>query len=123
MRGIVEGVCLGDANACEIGEAQRHDLRARHGIGVVLLWQLHDPVLVAAVFSPKVATEISPPVSGSAHSKLQIFGIGAVAGSRPDALVEARQGQSGERIEGDRFDPRFTTTGAEHLGHRAQGWF
>lgn len=88
-----------------------------------VVMRLASPVLVAAVFSPKVATEISPPVSGSANSKLQIFGIGAVAGSRSDALVEARQGQSGERIEGDRFDPRFTTTGAEHLGHRAQGWF
>jgi len=63
-------------------------------------------LLMAAVFSPKVATEISPPVSDSANSKPQIFGIGAVAESRPDALVEAKQGQSGERIEGDRFDPR-----------------
>ncbi|WP_347536864.1 hypothetical protein [Roseovarius sp. CAU 1744] len=79
-------------------------------------------LLVAVVFSPKVAIENSPPVSGSVNSKLQIFGIGAVAGNRPDALIDERQGQSGEGIEGDRFDPRFTTTGAEHFGHRAQGW-
>ena len=80
-------------------------------------------MLVAAVFSPKVATENSPPVSGRANSKLQIFGIGAVAGNKPDALKEMRQGQSGEGIEGDRFDPRLTKRGAEHIGYRAQGWF
>ncbi len=80
-------------------------------------------MLVAAIFSPKVATEISPAVSGRVNSKLHIFGIGAVAGNRPDALKEERQGQSGEGIEGDRFDPRFTTARAEHLSHRAQGRF
>lgn len=75
---------------------------------------------MAAVFSPKVATENSPPVSGRANSKLQIFGIGAVAGNKPDALKEMRQGQSGEGIEGDRFDPRLTKRGAEHIGYRAE---
>ena len=78
---------------------------------------------MAALISPEVATEFSPPVSVRDNSKLQIFGIGAVARNRPDALIFERQGQSGEGIEGDRFDPRFTKTGAEHFGHRTQGWF
>lgn len=60
-------------------------------------------MLVAAVFSAKVAIENSPPVSGSVNSILRIFGIGAAAGNRPDALIDERQGQSGEGIEGDRL--------------------